>query len=262
MTFLVVGADRVDAGKTTFTVGLLEHLDGTGFKPRAGNDHWFDHDDVRRAVDAGRLYGEDAARIARESRADVDPESINPVHRLWRPAPDGDRFLGRAHRQFVLDRVGDDYVVNARADVPGLARENLPLDDAPQVSGLDELNDLMERKYLPLLEAFASRIHGTDRAVIESYSDVARPIREVPLDRVAVVEPRRARIFDGERYVDACEVASGRPTDGRLEERVEDVIEPLEAVSTVELPALGDRVRSSDAGRLAEAYGPAYRAMV
>lgn len=261
MTYLVVGADRVDAGKTTFTVGLLEFIGGSGFKPRAGNDHWFDHDDFRRAVDAGRLYGKDAARIAGASRTEVDPESINPVHRLWRPAPDGDGFLGRAHRQFVLDRIGDDFVVNARADVPSSAVENLPLAGASRVSELDEFNELMERRYLPHLEELAERVRETDRAVVESYSDVARPIQDGPLDRVAVIEPRRAQIFDGERFLDACEVASGRPVDGRLEERVEDAIEPLEAIATIELPALGDRVRS-DLGRLAEAYEPAYRAMV
>ncbi|MFB6186494.1 MAG: ATPase, partial [Halobacteriaceae archaeon] len=40
MNILVVGGDRVDAGKTTFAIGLIEYLDATGFKPRAGNDYW------------------------------------------------------------------------------------------------------------------------------------------------------------------------------------------------------------------------------
>src|SRR6056297_4004761 len=126
MTLLVVGADRVDAGKTTFTVGLLEWLDGVGFKPRAGNDHWFDHDDVRDATADGRLYGKDAARLAAASAADVTPEELNPVHRLWRPSPGPDTgMVGQAHREFVFDRVGESFVVNAHADVPESARRRL-----------------------------------------------------------------------------------------------------------------------------------------
>ncbi|MEF8791499.1 MAG: ATPase, partial [Haloarculaceae archaeon] len=64
MRLLVAGADRVDAGKTTFSTGLVHETGATGYKPRAGNDYWFDHDDYRRAVDAGRLYGKDARRLA------------------------------------------------------------------------------------------------------------------------------------------------------------------------------------------------------
>lgn len=45
MTLLVAGSERVDAGKTTFALGLIASLDGVGFKPRAGNDYWFHHDD-------------------------------------------------------------------------------------------------------------------------------------------------------------------------------------------------------------------------
>ncbi len=69
MTILVAGSDRVDAGKTTFTVGLLAHHDAVGFKPRAGNDFWFDHDDAKRALSEGRLYGKDAKRLAARARA-------------------------------------------------------------------------------------------------------------------------------------------------------------------------------------------------
>ena len=29
---------------------LVEFAGGVGFKPRAGNDYWFDHDDYRQAA--------------------------------------------------------------------------------------------------------------------------------------------------------------------------------------------------------------------
>ena len=261
MTYLVAGADRVDAGKTTFSVGLLARLDATGFKPRAGNDYWFDHDDYRAAVGDGRLYGKDARRLADASAGDVEPEAINPVHRLWRPAPDGDDFLGRAHRAFVLDRVGDGFVVNADADVPASAAEALSLADAPRVRTVGELNRLTQERYLPHFDALRGRIESSRRAVVESYGDVARPLRELAYDRVVVVEPARARVYDGERYETACEVATGSPQDGQLEERVPDVVDPIEPLATVALPPLGAAERS-DPAAIADAYAEAYDALV
>jgi len=69
LVILVAGGARVDAGKTTFSTGLVADLaaragDAVGVKPRAGNDYWYDHDDYRIASDSGRLYGKtrDASR--------------------------------------------------------------------------------------------------------------------------------------------------------------------------------------------------------
>jgi hypothetical protein len=154
MTVLVAGADRVDAGKTTFSTGLLARIGGTGFKPRAGNDYWFDHDDYLEAVGEGRLYGKDAKRLADASDADVEPESINPVHRLWQPMPRGDGYIGRSDRQFVLDRAGDGWIVNAEATVPWAAQQ-LHSDDAKLVSDVESLNRATADLALPALEALA-----------------------------------------------------------------------------------------------------------
>lgn len=257
MTYLVAGADRVDAGKTTFAVGLVHTLGTVGFKPRAGNDYWFDHDDYRRATDQGRLYGKDAKRLASASTGELEPEAINPIHRLWRPAPAGDRFIGPADRMFVLDRVGDDYVVNANADLPASARDTLPVENASEVASVDELNRVMEAQHLPRLQTLSHRISQTTTAVVESYGDIARPVTGIDVTRVAVVEPLRVRIYDGDRYWQACEVTAGRPRDGQLEERVDDIVDVIEPVATVELPPLSapDRERPD---RIARAYEDAY----
>jgi hypothetical protein len=271
MNLLVAGADRVDAGKTTFSTGLLYRTDAVGFKPRAGNDYWFDQDDYRRAVEAGRLYGKDAKRLANASAADVAPEEINPIHRLWRPSPGAGRgLIGGADRQFVLDRVGEAYVVNGDADVPASATERLPLGDAPQVTSVEELNRFTARQYLPTLEDFAGKVRQRDRAVIESYGNVALPLGDVDVDAVAVVEPGRARVYGGDRYATACEVVSGngRRTGGAfggrvgaLEERVEDVTAHIEQTATVSLPALGSEERA-DPAAVADAYEVAYDALL
>jgi predicted P-loop ATPase/GTPase len=272
MRVLVAGADRVDAGKTTFSVGLCARLGATGFKPRAGNDLWFDHDDVRMAVSAGRLYGKDARRLAEASPGDPDPEDLNPVHRLWRPDPGpGKGLVGQADRRFLLDRVAGSFLVNAHGEVPGFVREGLPLEDAVTVDSVAELNRETRRRHLPALGAVAKRIRGADPAVVESYGDVARPLEGTlgeegdppteAYDAVAVVEPARVRVYDGERYVRACEVAGSGPRDGSLERRVPDVIEHLEAVATHRLPPLSGEERD-DPGVVAGRYRAAYDSVV
>lgn len=268
MICLVVGGDRVDAGKTTFSVGLLERTGGVGYKPRAGNDFWFDHDDCLHALSTGRLYGKDAARLAEAEGRGRRPESLNPVHRLWQPAPDGGTgLLGRHDREFVVDRVGtreSSYVVNGTADVPDALAEKLPLEAATVVETVDALNEVMESTYLPTFETITDEIEATDLAIVESYGDVARPLQSLDPARiaaVAVVEPRRARIYRGDRYSRACEVARSSPQDGQLEKRVPDVIEPLEPVARVSLPPLSGRERE-DPALVAAAYEPAYDALL
>ncbi|MFB6119942.1 MAG: ATPase [Halobacteriaceae archaeon] len=257
MRLLVAGADRVDAGKTTFSTGLLSRVGGTGFKPRAGNSLWFDHDDVRRAVREGRLYGKDAYRLAAASAEDVTAEDINPIHRLWRPDPGAGGLIGAHDRAFVCDRVGDSHVVNGTAEVPALVADGLPLDDAVSVASVEELNTVTERRHLVALDQVAARVRARDRTVVESYGDVARPLRDLSVDAVAVVEPGRARVYDGERYGRACEVAGRSPRDGRLERRVTDVLDYLDPAARVSLPPLTDETRT-DPAAVADAYAPAY----
>ncbi|WP_136717743.1 ATPase [Halorientalis salina] len=262
MKLLVAGADRVDAGKTTFTVGLLERTGAVGFKPRAGNDHWFHHDDFRHAVEQGRLFGKDARRLADASPGDVEPEAINPVHRFWQPSPgSGTGLLGQADREFVIDRVAENYVVNDTVEVPETAREHLPLDDAVRIDSLQEFNEVMEQLHLVALEGILRRIREQDRAVVESYGNVARPLQEYEPDAVAVVEPARARVYEGDRFVKACSVASGGPKEGKLEERVPAVVELVDAVETMRLPALSSAERE-DPASVADAYGHAYDSLL
>lgn len=262
MTVLVVGADRVDAGKTTFSAGLVSYCGGVGFKPRAGNDYWFDHDDCLKALDAGRLFGKDARTLRQASAGSMEIESINPIHRLWQPAPTGSGFLGPGDREFVLDRYGSgEFVVNAEADLPDIVSESLEVADAIRVGSIEELNQVTKEAYLPLFADVRETIHDTPGAIVESYGDVARPIQELDVTRVAVVEPRRVRVYDGSRYVKACEITTGSPVDGELEERVTDVVDVLEPIDSFSLSPLPGAVRK-DPDAIAEAYEEAYSALV
>jgi predicted P-loop ATPase/GTPase len=268
MHLLVAGDARVDAGKTTFAAGLLATLEGgVGFKPRAGNDYWFDHDDVITALADERLYGKDVATLAAAGDGTA-PEELNPVHRLWRPTPGRTGLLGEADRTFLLDRIwtpeGARFVVNAVAEAAGLLPDRvddaLPLASATRVDSVADFNDVMAERYLPAFERLAERIAASSPAVVESYGDIAVPIEGIAFDAVAVVGPTRARVYDGSRYMTACEVASGSPQEGQLEERVGRVVEMIEPLSTHELPPLTSDQRSEPA-RIAEQYDAVYESL-
>ena len=264
MRLLVAGSAQVDAGKTTFAAGLAAYTDAPAYKPRAGTDYWFDHDDVRRAVADGRLYGKDARTLAALDGG--APERRNPVHRLWTPAPGtGKGLLGRIDRAFLCDRVtlnGDDaFVVNGTVDLPDLLTETLPLADATVVETLGEFNAVMGERHRAAFDAVADRVAAEERVVVESYADIARPLDGFVPDAVAVVEPARLRVYEGERYAKACEVASGSAHEGRLEERVENVLEFVEPWSRHRLrPLTGDH--RSDPAAVADAYAEAYDALL
>ena len=262
MRLLVAGGARVDAGKTTFSTGLVARTGAVGYKPRAGNDYWFDHDDYLEATAEGRLYGKDARKLAAASAADVAPEAINAVHRLWRPSPTGGAgLLGKDDREFLVDRVGESFVVNGTVELPEPIREALPLADAPRVSTVAAFNDLMADRHLAEQRALREDIEAADRVVVESYADVARPFREIDPDAVAVVEPGRVRVYDGDRYAKGCAVASGGPEAGQLEERVGDVTDLVEPAADARLPPLSKSERGDPAG-VADAYDNAYDAVL
>lgn len=260
MNLLVAGGRQLDAGKTTFSVGLLERTGAVGYKPRAGNDYWYSHDDVRGAAEDGTLYGKDARRLAAASTGITDPTAINPIHRLWQPAPGGvGEVLGQDGREFLLDRVGDTYVVNETATVPEAVRSAFPLADAIGVDSVAAFNDVMTEHHRPAQDAIAEEISAAPLAVVESYGDIARPHRSVEHDAVAVVEPGRVRIYDGDRYDKGCSVAGGSAAGdtGRLETTVADATDLVDPVAVVPIPPLTTEERH-DPAAVADAYAAAY----
>ena len=256
---LVAGNATVDAGKTTFTRGLLTTLGGRAIKPRAGNNWWYDHQTVRRALDDGRLFGADAEQLADAHSNAVRPESVNPFHRLWQPAPyaPGDGLIGGIDMEFVLDRVGNHFVVNAQATLPGAVSEALPLADATVVRTLPELNDAMRERHLPRLQGFEAALEGEPTLIVESYGDIALPTASIAYDCVAVVEPGRVRYYDGDRFTRVAQAVSSSPREGSMEPVVPDVIRELEPFADLPLPPLRDSQRTT-AREIAEAYSSAY----
>lgn len=261
-TVLVAGSRKVDAGKTTFAVGLVDELDGVAIKPRAGNDYWYDHDTVSAAAAAGTLVGKDAKRLARASVGDLQPAAINPLHRLWRPIPHGTGgIFGRERSEFLVDRVADEYVVNAGVDIPPELRRGFDLDEAIRVNTLAEMNEVMRERHRPALDRVRPILETDRPVVIESYADVARPLQDVAIDAVAVVGAGRLAVYDGDRYCRAAEIASGSADMGRLEERVGDVVDLIQPVATTDMPPLTSD-RRSDPSAVAGAYANAYEVLL
>ncbi|MCU4719206.1 ATPase [Halapricum hydrolyticum] len=264
MNLLVAGSEHLDAGKTTFSAGLVERTGAVGYKPRAGNDFWYSHDDVLAAADDGVLYGKDARKLAAVGPDGIEPADINVVHRLWRPLPGGvGGVLGQDGREFLLDRAGETYVVNGTTAIPDVVRRSFPIESAVRVESLAEFNDVMAGHHQPVQADLLAEIEAQPLSVIESYGSVARPLSDLDHDVVAVVEPRRVRVYEGRRYDRSCSVASGSPgpDSGTLEERVADVTDLIDPVETVEIPPLPESVRH-DPAAIAAAYEPAYDALL
>lgn len=260
---LIAGGDRVDAGKTTFAAGLVRWLPvaARAYKPRAANDYWFDHDDVRAALADGRLHGKDVRRLLAAEGTDDSPASRNPVHRLWRPTPDRTGPLGERGRTALVDRVwtGEQrrFVVSEAATVPDRVARALPLADASRVHDRAAFDEAMETTHAPALARLAERVRAAPHAVVEAYANVATPLRDVTYDAVAVVEPTRVRVYDGDRWAVACETATD-PERGRLEVRTGRVTPMVEPLASRSLPPAPSEDRS-DPDRLAARYADSYR---
>ncbi len=258
MRILVVGVRQLDAGKTTFTRGLVSATGLRAYKPRAGNDRWYDHDAYRKTLDEGLLVGKDTRLLARAQPDASSLKYINPIHRLWGPSfePAGGMH-DRPYREFLVDRAGETHVVNATVELPAELRRALPLEGAVEVTSIREMNEVVEEHYIPLLERWEAQVATENGLVVESYGDIAAPVQTLSFDIVAAVEPGRVRYFDGNRYEEACKNIPRRAREGTMEPIVEDVIAGLSSLETVDLPPLTGAARKSPAD-IARAYREAY----
>lgn len=253
-TVLVAGSRQVDAGKTTLATGIVHGLEGVGLKPRGGNNYWYDYDTVQARLSEGRLVGKDATRLAAVANEEVVAEKINPVHRLWRPISSGTgAIFGRETSEFLVDRVGVNFVVNGETKLPSEVVDMLPLEDAFVVNSLQEMNELMVERHQSALQTVRPIVEERDRVVLESYSDVARPIRDVDIDVAAVVGAGTVDLFDGDRYCRAASVVSGTADLGQLEERVGDVVSLIEPAESYQLQPL-QRSKRTDPATVADVY--------
>jgi len=223
-TVLVVGLRELSAGKTSLATALIRYLRETdletcGFKPKAGNNLWYDYNVLQRSSRDGRVYGEDAKRLREASSCEFPEEVVNPVHRVWFETGEWG-ILGELPG-FVVDRValngeGQLIVVNKpllrRREYVAKYVERIThrSSEVVEVEEPDELRRLYKDMYEPSIERAYSHIRrASEVLVVESYSDIAVPWEGLEgIDLVLGVEPWRVVVYDAEKYMAAFRLYS------------------------------------------------------
>ena len=255
LQILIVGLKEKDAGKTSLALALLAYLrekgfSACGFKPRAGNSVWYDYDVVQEALSHGQLYGKDAKLLKAASAFDSDAgaimeEFINPIHRLWAEPPLIDPISQMPF--FILDRVtlwlkeGARNLVVENNALPVECRcndalfENLRTKASSiyHVRDLNTLNKLTEGYYDLAVELVYKEMNKQyDYLVIESYSDVALPWKELKdLDVVIGVKPGQISVYDPEKYLAAVQLSASTYSQEELAtSRIVELVKPIKEV--------------------------------
>ena len=218
---LVVGLKEHQSGKTTLARAILTFLNrqgvtACGFKPRAGNSLWYDYDVVSESLREGRLYGSDAKLLRSASGGVLPEERHNPVHRLW-SVPSHHQGTSSGLPSFLVDRVAEEGV--PRVVAVRNAAEPLPSGTEALLTRFLDSCEVLEARtpaelaaLAPMYDRAVEQAHRTlesryETMVYESYADIALPWKGMrSLDTVLAVEPGRVYLYDGRRYLRACEL--------------------------------------------------------
>lgn len=248
MNILCVGLKEVDSGKTSLALALMRHLKEknqavSGFKPRAGNNLWYDWAIVKESLAEGSLYGHDARMLHETSSHEVTIQVTNPAHRLWLPSY---REFTKGIPNFLLDRLtteeGTLVVKNEQVDVPISSSYFEPLLEEAEVFHISSRDDL--RKVTSLYNQADAWAHSIlteqfDNIIYESYADIGVPWQGISsIDYVFAITPFRIYVFKGDRYLRAFEVISSFPE----EEKTARIIENIEPIKTINVPPFAEDV--------------------
>lgn len=248
--FLVVGLKESNAGKTTVARALLiclreKGVKACGFKPKAGNNIWYDYDVIYEALSHGRLYGKDSKLLKEASDGDLLEELVNPIHRLWAIPPHNlKRNVGLPF--FIVDRVTlwrqkPKEIVVVNNSLPfsygaeRLVAKLYSLDrKIIHIRTSEELNKMVDMFYDKAIELAHDKIAAThDALVYESYADVALPWKGiVDLNLVLAVHPGYVQVYDPDKYLSALNLSSNL----WQEKGTQKVVSVLKPIKTVRIP--------------------------
>ena len=182
-------------------------------------------------------FGSDAGAIVEEF--------INPIHRLWAEPPLIDPVTQIPY--FILDRVTlwfkegvrDLVVVNEalpveyRCDDVDFENLRAKASGIYYVRDLVTLNKLTEEYYGLAVElAYKRMVKQHDYVVIESYSDIALPWKELKdLDIVIGVKPGQVSVYDPDKYLAAVQLSAPAYSQQELAtSRIVDLVKPIKEV--------------------------------
>lgn len=248
MKILCVGLREAEAGKTTLTLALMRYLkdhgkEVCGFKPRAGNDVWYDWTIVEKALQEGTVYGKDAKLLRDATTKDLPIEIISPGHRLWLPTTSrASPFGGMPF--FLLDRIttkeGTTVILNDQVELPLDQDHFTNLLSKSKVQHISKRSDL--REITTLYNQADTYAHSQitkkfSHIVYESYADIGLPWQGIKnIDYVFAVKPFHVSVYSGERYLRAYDVLASFPE----EEKAERIIENLQATREMEIPPFSE----------------------
>lgn len=251
MNFLCVGIKEVDAGKTTFALALMNYLKEEGekvcgFKPRGGNDIWYDWPIVKESLEKGTLYGKDAKLLTRGANGQLPITLVNPGHRLWLPSYE---FVRGGMPKFLFDRITIEdetiAIINKKVEAPIESTHFQKFFSESRVQYVSSRSDLREiTRLYNKADAWAhSQLSQQfDSIVYESYANIGLPWQGISsLDYVFAVKPFHIAIYDGKRYLKAIEVLSTFPE----EENVTRIIENLDPIQQIKVPPFSKEIISN-----------------
>ncbi len=268
MIVLVVGSDRVDAGKRRSRSACSSEPAPPATSPARATTSG----STTTTVSVRSPMDDCTAKTRRDSRTQRDASGP----RVAQPGPSAvateprrrSGLFGRADREF---RRQGRSTCRRRRDVrpkrhrrySGDRRRRAPRggDSDRDRRGVRRTRKAVIRPRVRTAGDGDRRRRDRRRRVLQRRRTALQALDPASVAAVAAVEPGRARIYRGDRYCRACEIASSSAIDGRLEKRVPDVLEYLDPLERVGLPALGSD-RRSEPERIARAYDEAYDALL
>ena len=239
VVILVTGLLPYDSGKTFVGRSLLKYFRGVGYsaiayKPIAAHNAWFQLETVEKSTELGVLVGHDAYLYWKDMGGEVAIEEINPIDILTVPMdfsilPSNIRsyfsmlesFLSQAcimriscfktNRTITKHYVNVEHVRKAvstlRPKLIELARKLKPQPKPVTYEQMVELTNSPE----PITCADIQLERLTRKyevVIVESFNNAATP---TPLsvknaDKVLVVAPGKALIYDGRKYLEALKI--------------------------------------------------------
>ncbi len=263
LTILVTGLLPYDSGKTFVGRSLLKYFRSlgyraVGYKPIAAHSAWFQYETVEKSFEQRILVGHDAYLYWKDMGGEVRVEEINPVDILTAPIDFNqnvrlylsmlESFVSQACMMRIScpknngsHMVTEHYVDSEQLEktIPTLQLKLIELAEKltpqPKLITHEQMEKLMNDTKPIVCADTQLRILTTkyNVVIIESFNNAASP---TPLsaeiaDKVLVVMPGKALIYDGKKYMQTLKILEqtirGKIAYTTVTQQIVELIKPL-----------------------------------